>query len=93
MVKLEELKTGYLYKINARNASYGIWVEYQFIISRWTVGENYLFGEIHVDLSEDFGTATPLEEIEKSPFPVKRFDGDVEITNDKDIIDYLNSFK
>jgi len=70
-LKPEELKIGYLYRIDARNASIGIWRGFKkgdFVISRYKFGQNYLFEEIHWDLSPDFGTVKPLYEIEESPF-------------------------
>jgi hypothetical protein len=68
-IKIPDLKDGYLYKIIARNASYGIWMpdEKSFLISRWKFNENFLFEENHYDC-EDFATAQPIEEVEKSPF-------------------------
>lgn len=73
-IKLEDLKDGYLYKILARNAGYGIYCDGGFYISRWKFGRNYIFVEIHWDLSDSFGTVKPLKEIEISPFSIKYFD-------------------
>jgi hypothetical protein len=85
-LKMNELKHGYLYKIKARNAEYGIWDknEFGFVISRFKFDLNYVFEEYHWDASEDFGTAKPLEEIEKSPFT--KFD------EHDSILVYLNEF-
>lgn len=68
-LKIDQLKAGYLYRIRARNASYGIWLPQRqgFIISRIKFGNNYLFEEYHYDCLA-FATAKPLEEIERSPF-------------------------
>jgi len=68
-IKFEDLKDGYLYKISARNSSYGIWVENKgaFLISRIKFDDNYLFEEFFRD-ELNLGTATPIKEIEKSPF-------------------------
>ena len=84
-IKPNKLKDKYLYRIKAHNALYGIWVveDGEFIISRFKCGENYLFEEIHWDLSEDFGTAKPLYEIEKCPFET--------FTNEQKVLNYLNS--
>ncbi len=68
-IKIEDLKGGYLYKIGARNADYGIWIPERkgFAISRVKFGSNYIFEEYHWDCPA-FATAKPIEEIEKSPF-------------------------
>jgi len=85
-LKIHELKHGYLYKIYARNASYGIWDEKDksFTISRVKFSWNYLFEEIHWDANTDFGTVKPIKEIEKSPFTTLKEDG---------ILEYLNGFE
>jgi len=89
-LKMDELKNGYLYKIIARNAAYGIWKADTrgFIISRIKFGSNYIFEEYHYDC-EAFATAQPLEEIEKSPFDTENFVYD----NEKAVLDYLNKFE
>ena len=68
-IKLEDLKDGYLYRIHARNASYGIYRESTegFVISRFKFGLNYIFEEYYED-GRPYGTAGPTKEIEKSPF-------------------------
>ena len=102
-IKLEDLKDGYLYRIHARNASYGIYRESVegFIISRYKFGFNYTFEEYYRD-DRPFGTAGPLKEIEKSPF--KRPDKDAivvekvhsngkkfwEAAKEDEILEYLN---
>ena len=94
-IKMEDLKEGYLYKIRARNASYGIWREKtgNFIISRHKFGMNYLFEEYHYDMP-DFATARPIEEIGDSLFSEE----DMKIipgkgySADKNILKYLNGF-
>lgn len=69
-LSLEECKDGYLYKIHARCASYGIFREKHsdFMILRTKFYDTFLFEEIHFDASMEHGTAKPLKEIEKSPF-------------------------
>ena len=102
-LKIDQLKAGYLYKIIARNANYGIWLPQKksFIISRVKFGENYLFEEYHWDC-EAFATVKPLEEIEKSPFNADKINieyskkGDVKVfgyPNKKAILEYLNKFE
>lgn len=68
-IKLENLKDGYLYRVDARNASYGIYRESTggFVISRWKFGLNYTFEEYYED-GRPYGTVRPLKEVEKSPF-------------------------
>lgn len=69
-LQVEELKPFYLYTIKARNGTVGVWrpEKGEFVLSRFKFGENYTFGEVHWDLSDHFGTAKPLEELEQSPF-------------------------
>ena len=87
-LKMEELKDGYLYKIIARNASYGIWRSdnQAFIISRIKFGDNFVFEEHHYDCP-NWATAQPLEEIEESPFKVENLE------DEKEILEYLNRFE
>jgi hypothetical protein len=104
MIKMEDLKPGYLYKIRARNARFGIWDPAQngFVISRTKFHSNYLFTEFHWDEDPTFGTAVPYEEIEKSPFVSEDFrmvESEHEeygkcllIKKSKEILDYLNSY-
>ncbi len=92
MIKLKDLKDCYLYKIDARNSNYGIWIvkRESFVISRTKFTENYLFEEDYAD-GRDFGTALPSEEIEKSPFTnedMYRFMG---YNKQQEILDYLNN--
>jgi len=98
-VNINDLKDRYLYKIHARNSEIGIWMEEtgSFLISRFKLGSNFLFDEIHYDLSDDFGTVWPLEEIEEVtvevPKPFKyAFKNDSDELNKKmeQILDYLN---
>ena len=101
-IKFEDLKQGFLYKIAARNASYGIWIENRgaFLISRVKFNDNYLFEEFFRD-ELNLGTATPIKEIEKSPFEpedmeivTKQNENGVYYSGHKkgvEILDYLNS--
>jgi len=98
-IKIKDLKDGYLYKIIARNARYGIWkAETQgFIISRIKFGSNYAFEEYHYDCKA-FPTAQPIEEIEKSPFDTKHLcreqdDEHFWFTNEDAVLKYLNKFE
>lgn len=101
-LKIDQLKAGYLYKIIARNANYGIWVPQNesFIISRIKFGNNYLFEEHHWDCVA-FATVKPLEELEKSPFVEEIKISELEkngrkymgYPRSKEILDYLNKFE
>jgi len=66
---LERCKEGYLYLISSRNASLGIYKEStkSFVISRFKFKANFLDEEIHWDADNQFGTACPWVEIEKTP--------------------------
>jgi hypothetical protein len=90
-----ELKPGGLYKIVARNAKHGIWCPDQggFWISRYKFRDNFLFVELHWDLSDGFGTVRPLEFIEMSPFDPKDFDTRERPSQVReDALEYLNTF-
>jgi hypothetical protein len=71
MIKLEDCKDGFLYFIEARNATIGIYdkKELGFIISRHKFKSNFLFIEYHWDIGkikpdmEYFGTVKPLKEL------------------------------
>jgi len=97
-IKMEDLKEGYLYRIIARNARYGIWKadEQSFIISRIKFGDNFLFPEYHYDCPA-FATAQPLKEIEQSPFRPKDIRLVYEVVNnsvkEEEILEYLNKFE
>jgi len=92
-LKIDELKGGYLYKIIARNATFGIWIpqRYSFVISRTKFRDNYIFEEFHWDCPA-FATVKPLEEIEKSPFDFEKIDI-VEYYKEKEMLEYLNKFE
>ena len=86
-LKMPDLKDGYLYKIIARNASYGIWTASHqgFVISRHKFGDNFLFEENHYDC-DNFATAQPLEEIEQAPFTSL-------YEHEDEVLEYLNKFE
>lgn len=90
MISLKDCKDEYLYLIRARNSSLGIFSEEHngFIISREKFGFNYLFIEYHFSMSKTFGTAIPLEELEKVPIVVK---SGFEYRSQKELLEYLNS--
>ena len=99
-ISIDELKPFYLYRIEARNASFGIWLPntFEFAISRIKFGKNFVFEEIHHDASDSFGTVYPLEEIEQSPFRKVDFESVIikdfwVLPMEKEILDYLNRFE
>jgi len=91
-LKQSQLKSGYLYKIIARNASYGIWWPKKkgFIISRYKFNENFVFVEYHWDC-QAFATAKPLRMIEESPFNLSKIESNIH-KHEKEILEYLNKF-
>lgn len=99
-IKIEDLKAGYLYKISARNANYGIWIpeKESFAISRIKFGNNYIFEENHWD-APVFATVKPLEEIEQSPFraeDIKIYYNESEYfgyNHEDEMLKYLNKFE
>lgn len=70
-IPVNEIKLGYTYKLSARNFLYGVAIKsyniVEFIGIRTKFQSTYLFEEVHWDEDETFGTAKPLEEIEKCP--------------------------
>ena len=85
-LNMSGLKDGTLYKIIARNGNYGVWIEEKkgFVISRFKFGNNFPFVEYHWDFDPNFGTAKPLEEVEKCPVKTENY-------TSKEMLDYLNS--
>lgn len=67
---MQTMKPNYLYLLKARNFSLGIWKENEkgFLGRRTKFSDVFTFVELHWDASDDFGTAKPLKELEKSPF-------------------------
>lgn len=95
-LKINELKEGYLYSIQARNGHFGIWNSKidAFEISRHKLGKNFVFEEYHIDCPA-WATAMPLREIEKSPFTNEDFDRgeDLYSKKEEEILTYLNNFE
>ena len=83
-LKMNGLKHGYLYKIHARNACFGIWDASKrgFVISRHKFGGNFTFMEFHWDC-ESFATVRPHKELVESPFDPSDY-------NEAKILKYLN---
>jgi len=91
MIKVEDLKDGYVYKIKARNAHYGIWYAEAraFLISREKFGDIYLFYEVHKDADNIYGTAVPIEEMGVTPFKELPLFKDILGSKRDDILSYL----
>jgi len=103
-IKIPDLKHHGLYRIRARNATYGIWLEDEegFMISRHKFYDNFLFVEYHWDCPA-WATARPLSFVEQSPFEPNDFEY-VEKTTEEgrtfhghrkstEILEYLNKFE
>ena len=69
MIPLEECKHRGLYKIQARNFSYGVFNKNQngFVGIREKFSRKFLFTEFHHDTGPPYGTVKPLEFIEMCP--------------------------
>jgi len=96
---MDQLQDRYCYKVFARNAYVGVWIEEEnaFMISRYKVGENpYLCHENHWDTHDEenfpFGTAKPLELIEEFPFEIK-IRGVHEPEKEQEILNYLDQLE
>ena len=65
-IQIKECQDGYLYRIDARNASLGIWDAEKkgFVIRRTQYEKTFLWMEFHWDAP--LGTAKPLEVLEKA---------------------------
>jgi len=93
----DNCKQGYLYKINSRNLSYGVYDGKQgFIGIREKFGSKYLFTEYHYDQGAPYGTVFPEKELEKIPdgielceyFPSEQESG---LKMNKTLFDYLTT--
>ena len=106
-IKIPDLKPGWLYHIDARNSTHGIWLPQRnsFLISRIKFTANYLFEEFHWDTGAPFGTVKPIEEVELAPFdyttlnerwkdiPGEKTKNYIGYPNGKEVLAYLNTFK
>lgn len=80
-IKLADCKRGYLYRINSRNLSLGVYDGNEgFIGIRTKFGDRYLFTEFHYDQGPPYGTVFPIEEIEPVP-------NEIEIKDCGEIVD------
>ena len=98
-LKMEELKDGYGYKICARNAYVGVWIERErgFLISRYKAGPiPRLFVEYHWDTwtpDDPTGTVKPLEVIEQFPFELLDHNHDYTENETTLILEYLDNLE
>ncbi len=65
VIPLSKCKHGYIYKIRARNFSFGVFrkTDNSFIGIREKFDERYLFPEYHWDTGAPFGTVHPYQEL------------------------------
>lgn len=82
---MSECKDGFLYRIKARNAGFGIYSEEEkgFIISRIKFTSNFLFTEYHWDTGAPYGTVKPLEDMGEAPKGM----------SDTETLEYLNGIE
>jgi len=77
-IPLNKCKDGWLYHIDARNASIGIFRTKRkgFVIARYKFGPKpFLFDELHCEADEHYGTAKPLKLLCEAPtFPEDVFE-------------------
>ena len=68
-IPMDQCKEGYLYRIDSRNLTFGIFREESkgFVGIREKFGSEYLFTEFHFDTGTPFGTVNPEEELEQCP--------------------------
>ena len=66
-IPLKECKHGYLYRIDSRNLTYGVYNKPKkgFAGIRTKFSERFVFTEYHWDTGEPFGTVKPIKCIEK----------------------------
>jgi len=90
-IKIMDLKDGWLYEIEGRTASLGIWsaTNRTFLVSRYKFGDNFIFPEDHFDaftMGKDTpnGTVLPLRAIEKAPIDINFYD-------EAELLAYLNA--
>ena len=92
-LKISELKDKHSYKIYARNAYVGIWIDddKSFLISRYKIGPTpYLFREYHWDIGEPLGTVKPIQIIEKCPFEIKK---NYDKKEEEELLQYLDNLE
>jgi hypothetical protein len=91
IIPIEQCKHGYLYKIGARNLSFGVYNKDSkgFIGIRTKFGSRYLFTEFHWDSDPHFGTACPLKALFKVPPEleiIEHYSGSWDVDTDREVI-------
>jgi len=75
---IKDCRPGYLYHINARNASYGIYKDkesaFEIARTKWPDFDPFLFDEYHYDTGAPYGTVLPIKELEKCPDDILKDD-------------------
>lgn len=66
-IPVEDLIVRDCYRVRSRNLAVGVWDGNSFLGLREKFGSVFVFGEVHWDLSEHFGTAHALERIDRLP--------------------------
>ncbi len=85
-LSIDRCREGHLYRILARNGLVGIFRRNNepkfnaiFLLPRNKFGRDYVFPEYHWDCGEPFGTAKPLEELEKVPDNIINAEEDIQL--------------
>lgn len=70
-IPLEKCKDGYLYEIDSRNLSYGVYnsATRSFYGIRYKFGQRFIDDEYHWSLGVPYGTCKPQKELEQCPIP------------------------
>ncbi len=86
-ISLENCEEGFLYAIEARNASVGIFIKEKsgFVIPRYKFGY-FLFTEDHWDTGEPHGTVRPFFKLEKIPPEIETA---LEQGDEEEVLKYL----
>lgn len=79
-IKIKDLEDNFVYRVDARNAHYGIWIaaEQCFLVRRYKFGEFFIDEEYHWDctiprvIANNAGTVKPLEKIWEVPFDAEQ---------------------
>lgn len=94
-ITMDKLIDGGTYRIQARNANFGIWIgkEGCFIIRRTKFQDTFLFIEYHWDMPA-FATVKPLELIEVSPFKIEALlmQKEVKLEDEEKIISHTYTY-
>jgi len=77
-IPIKDCKPGYLYRVDCRNASFGIFKTedsaFEIARTKWPDFIPFLFDEYHYDTGAPYGTALPIKELEKCPDDILKDD-------------------